>query len=199
MKLNGCSLTIRQRLKKIVLLVGFNCLVIFVLTEIGVRMFFHRPSQPSAVVQREAYWTNIPNLTASAENEDGEKFDIRIDEHGFRNPPGILATAQIILIGDSFTEARNTPEEQTLASILRGQGYVTYNAGMGGSGTVTQSHILADMLTDCDPELVIIMFYLGNDLRDNYFLRGDNYRLMDEALDRLSAQVHDATKPLAET
>ena len=157
--------------RNFLLFVVFSLLVGFVLLEISVRIFFRSSGDrtENKTQMRPGYFVQIPNTTYVQTNEIGEQVEVRIDENGFRNPSGILPDAEAIVIGDSFIMAINTPEENTLVGTLRHRGFHVYNAGMDGNGTVQQYYILADLLKQCHPRLVILAFYLGNDFRDNYF------------------------------
>lgn len=101
-------------------------------------------------------------------NEAGDHITFRSDENGLRNPQGQLPGADIILLGDSFISALNTPENKTLAHLLRARGYKIYNAGMDGFSTFQARYLLEDLLLNAHPRTVLLFFYLGNDLRDNF-------------------------------
>lgn len=125
-------------------------------------------------VDRGHYW-NYPLLEKFiAYNEDGEKIDIESDELGFRNEikdlnQEINQHYDVLLLGDSFTSAANTKAERTYAHQIKKSGLSLYNAGIDGTGTIHQAHILQDVLNKIKPKVVILNFYLGNDFRDNFY------------------------------
>lgn len=119
-------------------------------------------------VDQGYYWNYPSNATFVSHNEDGEKIIIQADALGFRNPT-VKQDYDILLLGDSFTSAANTKEELTFASHLNRAGYSTYNAGIDGTGTIHQAHILNDILPRVTPKMVVLNFYLGNDFRDNFY------------------------------
>lgn len=119
-------------------------------------------------IDRGYYWNYPDHQTFISYNEDGEKIIINTDALGFRNP-SVDKKVDILLLGDSFTSAANTKNELTFASQLRKAGWSVYNAGIDGTGTVHQAHILKDVLAHVKPKIVILNFYLGNDFRDNFY------------------------------
>jgi len=163
-----------NRGKKIVFSLITAVLVIAIclgILEVGLRM---------AMPKQEAIARSIPYETLQDyhtyeilqdvhfTNEIGENIAFISDENGLRNPLGTLPKAEIILLGDSFMSALNTPENKTLAHLLRARGYKIYNAGMDGFSTFQASYMLEDLLLKSHPHTVLLFFYLGNDLHDNY-------------------------------
>ena len=102
---------------------------------------------------------------------------LRGPERGFEKPAG---TQRIMLLGDSFTEAAQVAERESTVSRLesalnaRGTGrYEVLNAGVGGWGTGQQLVYLREEGYRHQPDLVVVMLYLGNDIFDNsYALQG---------------------------
>ena len=90
----------------------------------------------------------------------------RTDENGFRNPSGV-SKADVVFIGDSFTEAGSVPEEDTfvrkfgLRSKLR-----AVNLGRGYYGPQQELIILKRYGFRYDPGLVVWQIFEGNDLTD---------------------------------
>jgi hypothetical protein len=126
---------------------------------------------PGRFLQNRGYYSYEPGSRFTWTNEDGLQVPIRIDEKGFRNPPGTLPDCEAILLGDSYAAGLNTPEPATLAGCLRRKGLRVYDAGvdMFSNGEALQA--LADLLRGSRPRLVILALYLGNDFRDNLFVR----------------------------
>jgi len=87
---------------------------------------------------------------------------------GLRNPQRTLNKIDVIILGDSFIMASNTPEVVTLVGSLRNKGIKTYNAGMNGYSTFNALALLKILLKKTNPKVVMLGFYLGNDIRDNY-------------------------------
>ncbi len=95
-------------------------------------------------------------------------------EHDLAKPPG---TFRIAVLGDSFTEARQMPVEDTywhhlgeaLATCpaLAGQKVEVLNFGIGGYGTA-QELLTYDLdARRFEPDLVLLGFFAGNDVREN--------------------------------
>ncbi len=147
--------------------------------EIGLRIVAGRQrssSQPFgfeggavAYVARNGYYVYPPRRTFRFVNELGERVVVATDENGLRNPVASLAGSEVLLLGDSFVMAVNTPEEQTLAGRLRAAGLAVYNAGMDGFSTAEALRLLGDLVARprVAPRCVVLGFYLGNDFRDN--------------------------------
>jgi hypothetical protein len=114
------------------------------------------------------YNTYPPQTYWRGANEAGEQFEISFDEMGLRNPLQSLARADVVVLGDSFVAADNTPVEHTLVGELRAAGIASYNAGVDGAGTFNEVHLLRDHLRGWHGRIVVVAFYLGNDFRDNY-------------------------------
>ena len=89
------------------------------------------------------YTTYVPQTHWQGGNEAGQQFDVSYDEMGLRNPPQSLARADVLVLGDSFIAADNTPAEHTLVGELRAAGIASYNAGVDGVGTFNEVHYCA--------------------------------------------------------
>jgi hypothetical protein len=102
---------------------------------------------------------------------------LRGPERPFDKPPG---TFRVLLLGDSFVEAAQVAEQDGIASRLEAAlnatltgRYEVLNAGVGGWGTGQQSIFFEEEGHRYQPDLVLIAFYLGNDVYDNsYTLQG---------------------------
>lgn len=102
---------------------------------------------------------------------------LRFDALGLRGALGPEPRA--LLLGDSFALAAQVDEDQTLAARLGARvGLSVENAGVDGYSTwqaTGRYQRLADALR---PRLVILLFFLGNDLADNErfpMLQGQRY------------------------
>lgn len=98
-------------------------------------------------------------------------------ERPYAKPPGVR---RILYLGDSFTEAVQVPEQDGIVSRLeralnaRGSDrYEVLNAGVGGWGNGQELMYLREEGYRYQPDLVVMMLYLGNDVYDNsYALQG---------------------------
>jgi len=81
----------------------------------------------------------------------------------------------VLLLGDSFVEAKQVPEEQgvssRLATLLNGPGrppVEILNSGVSGWGPANEYLYLRTEGLAFEPDLVIVSFYVGNDISNNY-------------------------------
>jgi hypothetical protein len=122
-----------------------------------------RYSAPDA----ELGFVRKPNITWRGRLPGDERqVDYRTDERGFRNPPG-LTRADLVFIGDSFTEAAQVAEDDTfarrLATTLR---LGTVNLGRGAYGPQQELIVLRRYGLAYQPTLVVWQIFEGNDLDD---------------------------------
>ena len=104
--------------------------------------------------------------------------DLRFNRDGLRGPdrprlkpPGVKRMA---LVGDSMVAAIATAEERTLAGRLerilaasQPGGWEVLNAGVSSSSTGSELALYREVLARYAPELVVLVFWAGNDLADN--------------------------------
>ena len=144
------------------------------------------------------FHTSDPNLGwklkpgASGEwNGEGASFvqvnseGLRDREHTKAKPPNTLRVA---VLGDSFTEAIHVPVEQTFWSKLerklgncptvKGRKNVeVINFGVQGYSTAQELIMLRKKVWDYSPDIVILAFFIGNDVINNSpKLEYDRYR-----------------------
>ena len=139
---------------------------------------------------RDLGWKLKPGASGEWKGE-GESF-VRVNSEGLRDrehtkakPPNTLRVA---VLGDSFTEAIHVPVEQTFWSKLerklgncdavKGRKNVeVLNFGVQGYGTAQQLIMLRKKVWDYNPDIVVLAFYIGNDVINNSpKLEYDRYR-----------------------
>jgi hypothetical protein len=108
------------------------------------------------VFQSEGYSSNVIN-----------SFGLRDREH----------TLQIAILGDSFSEAFQVAQENTFWSVLERELQATaefksrtvevINFGVSGFGTIQEWQMLEHYVGDYAPDLVLLAFLPGNDVRNN--------------------------------
>jgi len=93
-------------------------------------------------------------------------YEYRTDENGFRNAPGIQK-AEIVFIGDSYTEAAQVDESETFVQRV-GSGAKTrvVNLGRGAYGPQQELIVLRRYGLPYEPKIVIWQLFEGNDLAD---------------------------------
>lgn len=100
---------------------------------------------------------------------------LRDREHSKAKPPNTLRVA---VLGDSFTEAIHVPVGQTFWSKLerklgncapvKGRKNVeVINFGVQGYGTAQQLIMLRKKVWDYNPDIVVLAFFIGNDIINN--------------------------------
>lgn len=95
-------------------------------------------------------------------------------EHDVKKPPGTL---RIAVLGDSYAEALQVPQEATFWSVLErqlnergglsGQRVEVLNFGISGFGTAQELQVLRHHVWPYQPDIVLLAFYAGNDIRNN--------------------------------
>jgi len=90
----------------------------------------------------------------------------RTDENGFRNELN-LRKADVVFIGDSFTEAGDVPEAETFAQKFKAATNLSIvNLGRSYYGPQQELIVLKRYGFNYDPRLVVWQIFEGNDLTD---------------------------------
>jgi hypothetical protein len=127
---------------------------------------------------------------------------LRDREHSLAKPPG---TVRVAIIGDSFAEALSVPVEATFWAVLEhdlnackafgGKRVEVINFGVSGYGTAQELLTLRHKAWSYAPDVVLLAFFPGNDVRNNsktlepgkerpfYVLRDGELRLDDSFRD----------------
>lgn len=124
-------------------------------------------------------WGLIPGLRVRWRQEGDAPVSVNAD--GFRGPartrqkaPGVLRVA---VLGDSCAEAVQVPYERTFVARLEtalascpaaaGRRVETLDFGVAGYGTAQELLTLREQAAAFAPDLVLLAFYSGNDVRNN--------------------------------
>lgn len=100
--------------------------------------------------------------------EDSEEliFDAKFDKTGFRNPES-MTQADIVFVGDSFTEALPVPYEDLVSSQLGAiYGVQAANYGMMTYGPYQERVTFTRYGLPLKPKVLVWLFFEGNDLGD---------------------------------
>lgn len=99
---------------------------------------------------------------------------MRDREHPLRKPPGTL---RIAVLGDSFAEAMQVDRDRTFwavleqrlrgCPVLNGREPEVLNFGVSGYGTAQEYIALQQRVWPYDPDIVLLAFFTGNDVRNN--------------------------------
>lgn len=163
---------------------GLGLLFAFALIEIGGRVvlgFRPLPRWAQTFYARAGYELR-PGETYTYASTRGE-FEVLVRhnarglhdvEHALRKPPG---TFRVLILADSYGHAREVPLEQNFARQLEarlnasappGTCFEVINAGHFGLGTTQEYLYYAEEGRRYAPDLVLLGFYVGNDVVDNH-------------------------------
>ena len=106
---------------------------------------------------------------------------VRINRAGFRDREHDLKkpanTFRIAVLGDSFAEAVQVADDDTFWSVLQrdlaaapefaGRQVEVLNFGISGHGTAQQLQMLRHHVLPYEPDVVLLAFFAGNDVRNN--------------------------------
>lgn len=160
------------------LLAGFGAAMALLVLEIGVRALHLVPDRfwhPDALLGTAL----IPGASGWWTQEEHEfVVPVRINDAGRRDLDRTLATPagtlRVMLLGDSFVEALQVPIEQTFARGLEqrlaaaiGRPVEVVSMGVSGYGTASEYLWYRDVGRRYHPDVVLLSFYPGNDVRNN--------------------------------
>jgi hypothetical protein len=114
-------------------------------------------------------WQLSPNWAGEHRHYD---YSVRytVNAQGFREPSTPFYKGQIIaLVGDSFTFGLGVNDAETFSAQLnkRDRTNTYLNFGIPGYSTDQELLFLESEILDIQPDIVVLFFYLGNDLLDN--------------------------------
>ncbi len=126
----------------------------------------HIPRQYSAA-DPELGFVRKPFLSWKGHVRDADRVvEYRTDENGFRNAPG-QRQADIVFIGDSFTEAATIAEQDTFVQrVGQATGLSIVNLGRGAYGPQQELIVLKRYGLAYKPRVVVWQLFEGNDLTD---------------------------------
>ncbi len=206
---------------------GFGVLLSVVLVEVALHIYFPAPTYGNTLVPDAALgWVHTPNASAVFTHvPDVPRTPIRINSHGFRDvehtftkPPN---TFRILVLGDSFVEAYQTPLEKTFPRLLEGTvaclppgtKVEVINAGIGGYSPAQYYLTYETIGYKYQADLVLAEFLGANDVwtdsfkLDLWFARrpffqindGELIRVPHPSLNKPSGQDASKTPGLFET
>jgi len=162
--------------------------IAFLLAEVAVRVTgLARVSLYTFDVDRG--WGLKPGA-AGWQRDEGAGF-VSVNRAGFRGPEWTVAkppdTYRIAVVGDSFTEAPHVAYDQTFSAVaqralgecplLRDKRVQVMDFGVDAYGTAQELITLRRHAWRYSPDLVVLAFFSGNDLRNNSVaLEGDKCR-----------------------
>ena len=102
-----------------------------------------------------------------AQPMESYRLSYKRDRHGFRNADPWPDDVELVVIGDSFTDA-----ELAQTPYWQGLPYSTLGLGIGGSGTLEQQRLFEAYGAPRKPETLVVAFFAGNDLANNRHVAG---------------------------
>ena len=152
--------------------------IAFLMAEAGVRV---SGLAKASLYTFDAYrgWGLKPGASGW-QREEGAGF-VSVNRAGFRGPQWTIAkpadTLRVAVVGDSFTEAPQVVYEQTFCAVaervlggckrLGGRKIQVMNFGTDAYGTAQELITLRRHVWQYSPDLVVLAFFSGNDLRNN--------------------------------
>ncbi len=177
-----------KRLAANLALVGAGVFAAFLITEVAVRV---------TGLAKVGLYTWAPHRgwglkpgAAGWQTDEGRGF-VRVNRAGFRGPEWTLAkppgTFRIAVVGDSFTEAPHVNYDHTFCAVaghalggckaLKGKKVQVMDFGVDAYGTAQELMTLNRHAWQYSPDMVVLAFFSGNDLRNNsVVLEGDKCR-----------------------
>lgn len=125
---------------------------------------------------------NEPNYIFISENELGEKIEIKVNKYGLRSVLENYGNYKnrILILGDSFVFAENTEYSKSFVEKINDHlklknnysqdSIIAINAGVNGYSNHEELILLKRLYPQIRPNMVLLSVYLGNDLRDAYFI-----------------------------
>jgi lysophospholipase L1-like esterase len=149
-----------------------SVLFVFVLLEIGLRLYAGFLYPKMMVFDDKLGWRHATNVSRTFVNEFGEEALVVLNEFGFRGSPRTIEKPanrrRILVLGDSFTEGVQVGDRDlfTARMEMADPELEVINTGVGGYGTVQQYLYLKSEGLRFNPDMVLLMFF-ENDLTDN--------------------------------
>ena len=176
----------RQKFFQNILVAGLGLVMALILLEIGARLLpppYDSPAEKADVCSDQFGWRGTAQFKATVATED-YIHDLTLNSAGMHDgehPQTKPAdTQRILMLGDSFVRAHQVRESETahqlLENLLNQEATASpvevISAGVDGWGTGQQLLYYRHEGRFSQPDLVLLMVYLGNDVTDNLPGRG---------------------------
>ncbi|RMF20970.1 MAG: hypothetical protein D6765_16165 [Bacteroidetes bacterium] len=117
---------------------------------------------------------NKPNFVGSYRRKEFFVRNIHWNQFGMRDKPRTLEKSpgikRLAVLGDSFMEAVQVADDQTMASLLEEKllpEWEVLNFGKGGIGTCEEYLVYQHKVRAFQPDVVVLVFWPGNDVLNN--------------------------------
>jgi len=99
---------------------------------------------------------------------DQREFPVwRTDRYGYNNDDTVFAyPKRILVVGDSYAQGSCVHQEESVAGVLRRNGYPANSAAVGGFGPILELAALKEYGEKQQPKAVLWLYFDGNDIAD---------------------------------
>jgi len=168
-----------------VFILCMTLILVLIFAEIGLRIFF--PVEDIFIENDPLLgYRHIPNKEGYWMREVDEPNKIKINSKGLRDTEHEYEhknnTFRIMLLGDSYIQAFQVKTEEMLSkkletllnSKLNTQQFEVINTGVQGYSTGIEQLYFQTEGIKYDPDIVILYFFVGNDIFENYYKTASN-------------------------
>jgi len=161
-------------------LIAASLLFVLIILEIGVRVFLPQRHGLSYVASDpELGWMQEPNARYEYQRENAVPSRVSTNAYGLRTPDipteKEASASRLLFIGDSFVQGLAVDDEATFCRRLEAllnanaddNAYQVINGGVDGFSPVQEMLLLERFLPIYKPDLVVQVFFAGNDFTDN--------------------------------
>ena len=157
-----------------------SVLVLVIVLEIAVRVFLpQRHGLAYTHFDPELGWMQKPNSEYYYQRENKQPSHVSTNAHGLRTPDIPLqkedSVFRVLFIGDSFVQALAVDDDSTFCRRLElalneqtdDHEFQIVNGGVDGFSPVQEMLLLERFISVYNPDLVVQLFFAGNDFVDN--------------------------------
>lgn len=176
---SGTIIAKMQRITVALIVISISTLSTFVAGELIMRQIHPFPQPQFLAVDPIVGHRHRPNIEGYFARE-GLSY-VRINRHGFRDKEYAIAKndkKRMVVLGDSYTEALQVDLEQTYHGRLEAEfadRLEVLNFGVSGYGTAQELLTYKHFARKFSPDIVLLAFYPGNDIKDNDKALAGNY------------------------
>lgn len=167
-----------------------SIIITFVMLEFGLRLYQDKNNTRTTILWHDDALVgrrlNPSQKGLFVSNTHEYKTEIEVNSQGFRDTEHTesMSAFRVLLLGDSFVENFQVPLKDSIFKKLEqnlteklGKPVEVIALGLGDSGTAQQYLLLKNIGLTYKPNLVVQLFFSGNDVKNNSLaLMGDPYR-----------------------
>jgi lysophospholipase L1-like esterase len=153
----------------------FSIIFTLFISEIVLKLFYPQIMEHDKMFKYDSQlgWKFIPNISGNIIYPDGVPHFIDINSRGFRDTQQSIKTdkkkKKVLVIGDSFVSNISVYDNEVFTEVLQNWMINTevLNFGVNGYGQVQEYLVLKEWYNKINPDVIILMIYVGNDFYDN--------------------------------